>query len=264
MAKRKKSKNQKRNKRLFWIFILIILSISVYWYYEDIYQLIFPGQHIKGNYTNLKVKLHDYSVFGIDVSQYQEEIDWEKLSSEEKPSFVFIRASVGKNFKDTNFDYNWSAAKNHEIIRGAYHYYRPNENSKEQAEIFINTVNLSEGDLPPILDIEKYSKVQDLPKLKNALLNWLLIVEEHYQVTPILYTYNKFYVNTFANDKRFDKYLLWIAWYNVKDKPDKISNQWLFWQFTDKARIKGIKGDVDMNVFNGNLNDLELYRIKKL
>ena len=65
---------------------------------------------------------------------------------------------VQENHKDTKFDYNWKQAEKQNLLRGAYHYYRPNENSTEQANFFIKTVKLGKGDLPPILDIEKYSQ----------------------------------------------------------------------------------------------------------
>jgi lysozyme len=48
--------------------------------------------------------------------------------------FVFIRATVVMT--DWQFDENWRGAKSNNLIRGAYHYYRPNENSLEQAALY--------------------------------------------------------------------------------------------------------------------------------
>lgn len=262
MAKRRSKKQKKIRKRwnIFIFFVVLIFGFLIYWNFQEITSFFFPNHHVKGDFSKLKIE--NYNVYGIDVSQYQDNIDWKVLSSEEKLDFIIIRASAGKNHKDIKFNYNWKSAKENQILRGAYHYYRPNENSTEQANFFIKNVVLERGDLPPILDIEKYSKVQNLPKLKLGLLNWLKIVEEHYGVSPILYTYHNYYLNTFIHDKRFEKYPLWIAWYNTKKNPDNINEDWVFWQFTDKAEIKGIKGDVDMNVFNGNLKDLDGLRIR--
>ena len=50
--------------------------------------------------------------------------------------------------------------KKKSFLRGAYHYFRPNENSTLQAQNFIKNVKLQPGDLPPILDIEKISNIQ--------------------------------------------------------------------------------------------------------
>jgi lysozyme len=55
---------------------------------------------------------------------------------------------------------------------------------------------------------------------------------------------------------------LWIAWYNVNGNPNDITSNWVFWQFSDKGRVKGIEGDVDLNVFNGKIKDLDGLRIR--
>jgi lysozyme len=254
-------KNKKTGK--IWLFLSIaIVSGLVVWFYSDIVDIFSNTRQRVDDYSNFKKSLKDYTVFGIDVSHYQGEIDWAKLKKDENPDFVIIRATAGKDGKDKRFDKNWKEAGEQKCLRGAYHYYRPDENSTEQANFFIKNVNLNEGDLPPVLDIEKYSRVQSLSSLKAGLLNWLKIVEEHYDVTPILYTYNKFYTSTIIHDNRFDKYPLWIAWYNINGNPDDVSSNWVFWQFTDKGRVNGIEGDVDLNVFNGKLQDLDGLRIR--
>lgn len=264
MAKRRHSRRKSKSPKKYWyIALFAVIFVVLYLFYADITGLFSSGKQRRDNYTNFKKSLSDFSVFGIDVSQYQAIIDWDKLKKEENPSFVIIRATAGKDNKDNKFDFNWNSAKQKLILRGAYHYYRPDENSTDQANFFIKTVKIEEGDLPPILDIEKYSRIQSLPSLKNGLLNWLTIVEEHYGVTPILYTYNKFYTSTIVHDQRFEKYPLWIAWYNIKGNPDKISPNWVFWQFSDKGLVKGIEGDVDINVFNGKARDLDGLRVRK-
>jgi lysozyme len=263
MVRRRHSRRKSKKTGKIWLFLSIaIVSVLFIWFYSDIVDIFSIVRQRSDDYSNFKKSLKDYTVFGIDVSHYQGEIDWEKLKKEEEPDFVIIRATAGKDSKDVRFDKNWKSAGEQEILRGAYHYYRPDENSTEQAKFFIKTVKLNEGDLPPVLDIEKYSRVQSLSSLKTGLLNWLKIVEEHYDVTPILYTYNKFYTSTIIHDERFDKYPLWIAWYNVNGNPDDITSNWVFWQFSDKGRVKGIVGDVDINVFNGKVQDLDGLRIR--
>ena len=56
-------------------------------------------------------------------------------------------------------------------------------------------------------------------------------------------------------DEGFDEYPLWIAHY-YKNKLN-ISQKWYFWQHSDKGKVNGIKGDVDFNVFNGNIEELK-------
>lgn len=257
MAKRRRKKLGLFNKYIITLLIIILVGAFIVERNKSfIYRIFHKTEQKSRPYSFYQNFFNEYTVFGIDVSLYQGKIDWSKLSTKQEVDFVFIRATAGNNRLDSRFDYNWQNAKKYNIIRGAYHYYRPNENSNEQAQKFISNVSLEHGDLPPVLDIEEYSKVQSIRSLKNGLLNWLNIVEDHYGITPILYTYNRFYLNLFANDSRFDKYPVWIAWYNIKRNPNEIMDTWHFWQFTDKGTIKGVEGYIDINIYNGSNDDL--------
>lgn len=203
----------------------------------------------------------DGKSIGLDVSEYQGKIQWSYVDTLENKyplDYVFIRATVGKDRKDLQFKRNWLGAKKNKMIRGAYHYYRPNENSIEQAELFIKTVTLQKGDLPPILDIEKLPKNQSLDSLKVGLKRWLKAVELHYKVKPIIYTGEKYY-DDFLKDE-FSDYLFWIANYNFYR--EKIDSDWLFWQFTEKASVPGIRGNVDVNIYNGDLEQLRFITVE--
>ncbi|UQD56174.1 glycoside hydrolase family 25 protein [Flavobacterium sp. K5-23] len=204
---------------------------------------------------------HSGKSIGIDVSEYQGEIQWSYVDTLENKyplHFVFIRATVGNDRLDKKFNENWLGAKRNKLIRGAYHYYRPNENSLEQAELFIQTVKLSKGDLPPVLDIEQMPKNQSMVKLKVGLKRWLKRVEEHYKVRPIIYTGEKYY-DDFLKEE-FSDYLFWIANYNFYR--EKINEDWLFWQFSEKASVPGIKGNVDVNIYNGDLQQLQFITVE--
>ncbi|WP_426064957.1 glycoside hydrolase family 25 protein [Flavobacterium sp. DSP2-3-1] len=204
---------------------------------------------------------HEGKSIGIDVSEYQGKIRWSYVDTLEKKyplHYVFIRATVGKDRKDRQFDRNWLGAKENKMIRGAYHYYRPNENSLEQAALFIKTVTLHKGDLPPVLDIEKLPKNQSIVNLKLGLKRWLHAVESHYGVKPIIYTGERYY-DDFLKEE-FSDYLFWIANYNFYR--EEIDEDWLFWQFTEKASVPGIKGKVDVNIYNGDLQQLQFITVE--
>lgn len=194
---------------------------------------------------------HKNFMVGFDVSEYQKKINWNNLGKIEDTfalDFVFIRATAGRDKRDKQFKRNWKQAKKNGIIRGAYHYYRPNENSIQQANNFIKTVTIEAGDLPPVLDIEKLPRKQSLDSLKVGLRRWLTKVEKHYNVKPIIYSGESYYTDFLK--KEFSEYPFWIANYNFwKKRPDK---HWLIWQFTEKAQIDGIEGLVDVNLFNGD------------
>lgn len=206
------------------------------------------------------LKAHKDLTFGFDVSQYQGEIDWEQIDSVENKfplRFVLIRATAGNDKEDIEFDDNWRSARKHQFIRGAYHYYRPNENSIEQADNFIKTVTLRKGDLPPVLDIEQLPKEQSIDSLKVGLKRWLQKIDAHYKVKPIIYTGEKYYEDFLKEE--FGEYTFWVANYNFF--VENIKDDWLFWQFTEKAVIKGINEKVDLNIYNGTPKMLEYLTI---
>jgi len=206
------------------------------------------------------ISRHKDKVFGLDISHYQGEIHWdsiERIKGEFPLDFMFIRATAGVD-DDTRFKANWLKAKQGKFLRGAYHYYRPDENSLKQANNFIKMVKIGKGDLPPVLDIERISSRQNLDSLKSGLKRWLTVVENHYGVKPIIYSGESFYTDFLKEE--FEGYNLWIANYSFFE--DKIRDEWLFWQFTDKGAIKGIDGNVDVNIYNGTLVQLNELLIK--
>ena len=251
----------------------ILLFIGVGYHYRDgfLYYLGFKSYKLKYEAAEAKrisdvrnyqvLENHQGKAIGLDVSEFQGEIDWalvETIEASYPLEFVFIRATAGNDRVDGQFEENWLGAKNRKIIRGAYHYYRPNENSLEQAKLFIKTVHLHKGDLPPVLDIEKLPKGQSLDSLKIGLRRWLNAVEAHYKVKPIIYTGEKYYDDFLKED--FSDYLFWIANYNFYR--EKIGEDWLFWQFTEKASVPGIKGNVDVNIFNGDVEQLRFITVE--
>ena len=198
-------------------------------------------------------------VVGFDVSQFQGEINWSEIDSVEgfKLDYVFIRATAGSDKVDSRFEENWLNAKKYKFIRGAYHYYRPNENSLEQAKNFIKNVKLRKGDFPPVLDIEKLPESQSIDSLKVGLKRWLKAVDNHYKVKPIIYTGEKYYEDFLKEE--FEGYTFWIANYNFW--VEGIKDDWQFWQFTEKARIKGVSENVDINIYNGSSKMLNYFTI---
>jgi len=198
-------------------------------------------------------RMPDYSVHGVDVSHYQAQINWFEVAAE-GIDFGFVKATEGETISDAHFCQNWIEMKNAGIIRGAYHFFRPNTSAISQAKHFIEKVDLQFGDLPPVLDVEVLDNVNK--DVMVARLNiWLDMVEEAFDVQPIIYTNMKFYNQYLADD--FANYTLWIARYNDKKTPDLFENKnWDFWQYGNKGKIAGINGPVDLNVFHGSITDL--------
>ena len=256
-------------KKYVWAAFGLLFLGSVIYHYRTAFAYYLGFKSDKLNKTdvfsearNLRVlEKHEGKAVGIDVSEYQGKISWSYVDTIENQyplHFVFIRATAGNDAVDRRFKRNWEGAKKNKMIRGAYHYYRPNENSLEQAALFIKTVRLQKGDLPPVLDIEKLPKNQSMTNLKKGLRRWLQAIENHYKVKPIIYTGEKYY-DDFLKEE-FSDYLFWIANYNFYR--EEIQDDWLFWQFTERAAVPGIEGNVDVNIYNGDLQQLQFITIE--
>lgn len=276
IIRKSRKKNSFFSGRLFRFAMLIFFSVLIFgvaYHYRNglAYYFSFKSDKIAKEAAELKrisdvrnyqiLEKHERNAVGIDVSEYQGSVEWSVIDSLENNypiHFVFIRATVGNDRLDKKFKDNWLGAKKNKLIRGAYHYYRPNENSLEQAALFIKNVRLQKGDLPPVLDIEQLPKNQSLDSLKIGLKRWLKAVEQHYKVKPIIYTGERYYGDFLK--KEFSDYLFWIANYNFYR--EKMEEDWLFWQFSEKATVPGIKGNVDVNIYNGDLQQLRFITIE--
>ena len=204
----------------------------------------------------------NFSIHGIDVSRYQDNIDWVAVRSMQdqqvKIGFAFIKATEGSDGVDGRFRQNWFKSKQTFLPRGAYHFFISSKSGKAQAENFIENVSLKKGDLPPVLDIESANGAS-VPDVQQRAKEWLDRVEQHFKIRPIIYTNVDFY-KKFLQEK-FDDYPLWVAHYYVKDKP-AINRSWTFWQHNERGRVNGVDAYVDFNVFNGDSIDFRKMLVK--
>lgn len=268
--KRKLHKTRRKNYNLRRWIVLAILAVS----------LIFTGFFLKNkiafyyamyfnkyHHKNLKndkketaridkiITEYNDKTFGFDISHYQkkEDIKWDSLTIANdgiKLDFVVMRATMGNRKKDKHFDDFWETSKKNELIRGAYHFYRADEDPVMQANNYLESVILESGDLRPVLDIERVPRRKSREKFIEDLKVWLKIVEDKYGEKPIIYTYYYYYKDHLKGE--FDDYPLWLANYNdvMVPSPD---DDWKLWQFTEKGIVKGINTKVDLNIYNGNL-----------
>ena len=194
-------------------------------------------------------------VFGIDVSHYQKSIDWLQVKDSHHPiKFVIVRSTMGIDGKDTRFATNWNKTKEMGFIRGAYHYYRPDEDPVAQFNNFASRVHLKEGDLPPILDIEDEGNLSK-DDLNNRLKIWLDLAENHYGIKPVIYAPQRYFRSFLP---RWNKdYHHWIPDYYKYSKAKLLFRYWAFHQFSERFEVEGINENVDGNHFNGTLEDLK-------
>jgi len=244
----------KKQKSRAWKIILIVLisSISVmlgFMVYD--WWLQRKAHFVRYSQFGIEIPIR-YSIHGIDVSKYQNVIDWESVRQmkvdDVQINFAFIKATEGLGNEDALFQRNWKKIKSVGLTRGAYHFFLATKSGKAQAENFINSVTLLPGDLPPVLDIEQTYGVP-IDKLRERTKEWLETVQAYYGTQPIIYTNVDFYKRYLKDD--FDKYPLWVAHYLEHDQP-RIYRDWIFWQHSEAGRVNGIVTRVDFNVFNGD------------
>lgn len=204
-----------------------------------------------------------YEVHGVDVSHYQGVIDWKRVAADSLGDFplrfAFLKATEGGDHGDSTFQRHFVEARKAGLVCGAYHYFIPTTDARRQADFFIRTVPLRKGDLPPVLDVETLGK-RSPRELRAAVKIWLNHVERHYGVKPILYTSYKFKMR-YLNDSLLNTYPYWIAHYYVDSV--RYRGRWDFWQHTDVGRVPGIEKEVDLNVFNGSLDELRALTLQR-
>jgi lysozyme len=189
---------------------------------------------------------------GIDVSHHQGTIDWAAVA-DAGIRYAFIKATQGAGFIDARFAENWRGAGQRGIVRGAYLFFDPEATPRKQFDNFTNVVTLGAGDLAPALDIE--TDGQDwasLPKTKRlpAVLELLSLLESHYGITPIVYT-NKRSIDDIFGSKPdgLTDFPLWVASFKKNPPPTLPAGwtEWKHWQQSDKGKVPGITGDVDLD-----------------
>ena len=234
-----------RTRKLVGLALLLCLVIGFI-----AYQLYNPKRHVIG-----------YSVYGIDVSRWQFQVDWNQVRNDQI-QFAFIKATQGVHSVDSFFLRNWEMTDSLKIPRGAYHYYQPEQDPIQQVQNFIKRIDILSMDLPPVIDLEE--PILDKKKFRVDLQLWLDSVGSHFHRKPLLYCSRKYYQSHL--EKHFSGYPLWIAQYKRypypkvvntwEQSPKTITKRgWLIWQFSQTGRVKGIDGNVDLDVFAGDYED---------
>ena len=243
----------KKNKKILITVLIITLILFV------IFLLMVNGYIIP-----TKIEAEKFEVKGVDVSEYQGEVDWDKIK-EQNIDFAFIKATEGSKGKDDSFDKNYEKLKNMDILLGLYHFFSFESLGEEQADNYIKVVGNIENDenlMLPIIDIEYYSYYKKAKPHKEwvtkELQKMLEKLEKTYRVKPIIYTTMEFYKEYIESE--FLEYDIWIR--NILTKPKLENRDWKFWQYTGRGRLEGYNGEekyIDLNVFNGSKEDFVNY-----
>jgi lysozyme len=197
------------------------------------------------------------AVHGVDVSRWQGKIDWAKLRSR-GANFAYIKATDGGDHLDPMFKKNWRAAGEAGLKRGAYHFFYWCRTAGDQADWFIRNVPRVEGALPPVIDVEwngesSCKRRPSRPKVLEKMQVFMDKLEAHYGQRPIIYTAPDFYRDNLKG--AFPNHPFWLR--SVARHPSKNypGRKWVFWQYSGSGLSHGVRGRIDLNVFNGSEAD---------
>jgi lysozyme len=193
---------------------------------------------------------------GIDVSAWQQKIDWKKLvRSHQNIQFAYIRATHGirqtddiKNWteKDSCYLYNITQAKKNGLMVGSYHFYMNGRNVDRQFRNFKQEINRHPQDLLPMIDVEEIRLFEANIFDVAAFDTFLSLIEKEWNIKPLIYTNQKIYNMYFAHNEKYAGYHFFIARY---EGPLQLIDQreYILWQYSSKGRLQGIdKNKVDL------------------
>lgn len=183
---------------------------------------------------------------GIDVSNHNQQINWSSVKSS-RVECVYIKATEGTTYQDPYLNSHYNGAKSVGLLTGFYHFLVGSSAPETQAENFYNNIKDKENNLLPNLDLE-FSKNEPDDFMDYALR----FIKRFQEISgmPICIYAGPYFIEK-KLDNRLAKYPLWCAHYGV-DRPGftKVwGSSYIGHQYSDKGRVPGINGDVDMDNF---------------
>lgn len=199
---------------------------------------------------------------GIDVSHYQGSINWSSVKSA-GIQFAYIKATESTTYKDPTFNANYLNAYNAKVIRGAYHFARPDLSSgAAQATYFATHGGAWSADnltLPGMLDLEGGC----YGKSASAMQSWILDFYNTYKSRTsrdiVIYTSASWWNScTGGWSGMYSRSPLNVAHWTSAASPTIPSGFpfWTFWQYSDSGSVSGISGAVDRDRFSAGTDRL--------
>lgn len=222
------------------------------------------GKNLKIEAIEIKLVPHYKRYYvGVDVSRWQNKIDFNKVVKSKKVDFIIARIGwysedQGKFIIDNQFARNYKEAKTSGIPMGAYiySYAKDIEGAKKEAEETIKYLKESKQttfELPIFFDIEDETQknIDKETMTQMAIVFCDTLKKEGYKVG--IYSYSYWLSNYIDLNKLPKDYSKWVADYGssegqIPNDIFKFSPNYDIWQYTDKGKIDGIDGDVDMNI----------------
>ena len=193
----------------------------------------------------LFVAVFSLKIEGLDVSSYQNTIDWKKVAKTKH--FAILRAGTGYNGgdnKDSKFEENYKNAKAAGVKVGAYwySYAKSVADAKREAKFFLGHLKGKQFEWPVYYDIEEASQFKS--KIHNDIAKAFCDILEKEKYYCGIYASGSHWSDDFDSTVR-SKYSVWIAHWGVKIP--SYSGAYHVWQKTSKGSVDGISGNVDLD-----------------
>ena len=195
---------------------------------------------------------------GIDVSAWQGNINWDTVANYGM-DFVILRITEAGNVIDNCFEKNYSGCQKHNIPTGAYKYSYAMTVAEIQSEArkVVEVLNGRKLQYPVWLDLEWNNQrslgAEQIHKLAEAFEK--IIAAAGYKFG--IYCNVDWYLNVICSHLK--KYDFWIARYPASDNgtlQERLRPDFgVGWQYSSKAKIPGISGTVDRNIFYKDYNE---------
>lgn len=189
-------------------------------------------------YYNIQKEDDSMTVYGIDVSKHQGNIDWNKVKASGKANFAILRAGIGTE-KDVKFEEYYQGAKKNNIPVGAYWYSYAVTTAQavQEANAFLNAVKGKQFEYPLYFDIEE-AKQFALGKNKcSEIAKAFLATLEQAGYYAGIYA-SKSHLEDYLTEEVRKRYAVWVAHYGVSQTT--YSGQFGMWQYSDKGTVSGI------------------------
>ena len=173
---------------------------------------------------------------GIDVSVHNGNIDWNRVKND-GIGFAILRAGYGKvaSQKDKKLEDNYAGAKAAGIPIGAYwySYAKTVDEARQEAETCITILRGKQFEYPIFFDVEEKATLNTGKSNCSAMIGYWVG----------LYT-SRSVLSTHIEDDIKNRYALWAAEWGAKLN---YSGSVGIWQYSDKGKVDGITGAVDLD-----------------
>lgn len=207
-------------------------KISLLWY------MVLGAMLFVSCATTPKIVQSDLPYNGIDISHYQGDVNWDKLTAKGNIEFVYIKATEGKTFVDKRHEEYGRDAAAHGLQVGYYHFFRPDVSGADQFANFEHAVRNLPQHLIPVLDIEVAPKAGNQQSFEYHIKTFIRLCKKRFGVEPILYcipSFERKYLKAFPKQKK---------WYCGKIDDQADMKKCLLWQIAIRE-VPGIYGKVD-------------------